>query len=69
MNPPYISGRDAYEDACLLMSRFGDLAGIEASERAEKARTLGNHIHFCHWRQIERLIVIMGLDQSIGTIH
>lgn len=69
MNLPYIGNRAAYDDACLLLSRFGETAGIEASDRAEAARALGNHIHFCHWRQIERLLVILSIDQSIGTIH
>ena len=48
---------------------LGETAGIEASDRAEAARARGNHIHFCHWRQIERLLVILSIDQSIGTIH
>ena len=69
MNLPYIGSREAYEDACLLLSRYGETAGIEASDRAEAARARGNHIHFCHWRQIERLLVILSIDQSIGTIH
>ncbi|WP_373487849.1 hypothetical protein [Blastomonas sp.] len=69
MHLPYIGSREAYDDACILLSRYGDAAGLEASERAEAARNVGNHIHFCHWRQIERLLVIMTIDQSIGTIH
>jgi len=69
VNLPYISGREAYNDALTLLSHYGDHAGLEASERAEAARAIGNHIHFCHWRQIERLLVIMAIDQSIGTLH
>lgn len=69
MNLPYIGTRQAYDDACMLLSHFGETAGLEASDRAEAARAKGNHIHFCHWRQIERLLVIMTIDQSIGTIH
>lgn len=69
MNLPYIGSRQAYEDACKLLSHYGETAGIEASDRAEAARVRGNHIHFCHWRQIERLLVILSIDQSIGTVH
>lgn len=69
MQLPYIPDRQTYEEACQLLSNFGESAGVEASERAEAARALGNHVHFCHWRQIERLLVIMNLDQCIGTLH
>lgn len=69
MNLPHILGRHAYDDACRLIASYGEAAGVEAQERADAARQIGNHIHFCHWRQIERLIVIMTVDRSIGTIH
>jgi len=69
MQLPYIPNRQTYEEACQLLKNFGGAAGVEASERAEAARVVGNHIHFCHWRQIERLLVIMNLDMSIGTVH
>lgn len=69
MHLPYIGSRAAYDDACTLLSAYGESAGLEASGRAESARTRGNHIHFCHWRQIERLLVILSIDQSIGTVH
>lgn len=69
MNLPYIGTRAAYDDACMLLTLFGETAGLEASDRAEAARARGNHIHFCHWRQIERLLVILTIDESIGTVH
>ena len=69
MSLPYISSRAAYNEACQLLSAYGDMAGDHAIKRAEQARSVGNHVHFCHWRQIERLLVIMAIDRSIGTIH
>lgn len=51
------------------MAAFGDNAGYEAAARADRSRDQGNHIHFCHWRQIERLIVLLTHDGPLGTIH
>jgi hypothetical protein len=42
---------------------------LEAAERAEASRNLGNHIHFCRWRQIERLVTILNLEMTAGTLH
>ena len=69
MQVPYLSDRKSYEDAAELMATFGDNAGYEAAARADRSRDLGNHIHFCHWRQIERLIVLLTHGASLGTIH
>lgn len=69
MNLPYLSDRKSYEDAAELIAAFGDNAGFEASARADASRDKGNHVHFCHWRQIERLIVLMSINHSIGTLH
>ena len=66
---PYLPDRAAAEDAMALLAMHGDMAGQAAAERADKARDLGNHIHFCRWRQIERMIVLLsvppGADISI----
>ncbi len=69
MQLPYLSNRKSFDDAADLIARFGDNAGYEAAMRADKSRDVGNHIHFCHWRQIERLIVVLSYDQSLGTVH
>ncbi len=69
MQLPYLSDRKSYDDAAELISLFGDDAGYEAAARADRSRDLGNHIHFCRWRQIERLIVLLSYDQPLGTIH
>jgi hypothetical protein len=69
MQVPFLASRKSYDDAADLIASFGDNAGYEAAARADHSRDVGNHIHFCHWRQIERLIVLLSIDQSIGTVH
>lgn len=66
---PYVADRAAVADAAALIDQFGDDAGFEAAARADHSRGLGNHIHFCRWRQIERLILVMCADKPIGTVH
>lgn len=66
---PWLVDRSEVADAATLIAAFGDDAGFEAAARADRSRDLGNHVHFCRWRQIERLIVVMSLDEAIGTVH
>jgi hypothetical protein len=30
---------------------------------------MGNHIHLCRWRQIERLIDLLAREAAVGTVH
>jgi hypothetical protein len=69
MDSPFISGRSALADAADLIDRFGDDAGLEAAVRAERSRDAGNVVRFCHWRQIERVIVTLTAEEVRGTIH
>jgi hypothetical protein len=66
---PYLRDRAEVKDAAELILMFGDDAGFQAAARADKSRELGNHIHFCRWRQIERLIVLMSIERAVGTVH
>ncbi len=66
---PYLHSRAAYDAAADLISQHGDDAGFQAAARAEYSRNQGNIVHFCHWRQIERLIVLLATDTFIGTLH
>lgn len=66
---PYLRDRAEVKDAAELILMFGDDAGFQAAARADKSRELGNHIHFCRWRQIERLIVLMSVERAVGTVH
>ena len=65
----FISGRPALADAAELIERFGDDAGFEAAVRAERSRDVGNVARFCHWRQIERVIVTLSSEEVRGSVH
>ncbi len=52
-----------------MIAIFGDLAGAEAAKRAERFRDSGNAINFCHWRQAERLIVLLSTEVVQGTVQ
>lgn len=69
MDSPFISGRPALADAADLIEKFGDNAGLEAALRAERSRDAGNVIRFCHWRQIERVIVTLSSEEIRGRVH
>ena len=66
---PWLGHRSEVADATRLIAVFGDDAGFEAAARADRSRDLGNHIHFCRWRQIERLIVLMSAGAAVGTVQ
>jgi hypothetical protein len=66
---PFISGRPAFEDAAELIRMFGDDAAIEAAARAERSRDNDNLLGFCHWRQIERVILSLACEDVLGTVH
>lgn len=65
----FIASAQALDDACTLIDRFGADAAMEAAVRAEGARDRGNVLRFCHWRQIERVIVTLSSDEPTGTVH
>jgi hypothetical protein len=69
MDSPFIAGRLALAEASELIDRFGEHAGLEAATRAERSRDAGNLLHFCHWRQIERVIATLSSDEVRGTVH
>jgi hypothetical protein len=65
----HIAGRGAFAEAADLISHFGDHAVSEARRRAGRSRDLGNVVHFCRWREVERMIFT--LDQTVvaGAVH
>ncbi|BCA58738.1 hypothetical protein DBR17_19390 [Sphingomonas sp. HMWF008] len=66
---PYLADRAELTDATDLITMFGDEAGLEAAARADRSRDLGNYLHFCRWRQIERLIILLSVERAVGTVH
>ncbi|HEU0066025.1 MAG TPA: hypothetical protein VFQ57_02165 [Sphingomonas sp.] len=65
----HLADAGAVVDATDLIARFGNDAFREAADLARAARDLGNHIRFCRWRQIERLIVLLTGHEVVGTLH
>ena len=57
----------AAAEAAELITQFGDHAAFEAAARANHSRGLGNVVHFCRWRQIERMINLLTSDDMDGT--
>ena len=66
---PFVAHLGAVADAQALMDRFGDKAAPMASARADASRNHGNVAGFCHWRQIERMIMALAQPQADGTRH
>lgn len=70
LSPPlYLADRAQVAAASDLIVRFGVHAGDEAELRAARSRDVGNHIHFCRWRQIGRLIGLLTAGRATGTVH
>jgi len=68
--PVYLSDASAAADAADLIARFGAFAGSEAAARADRSRDLGNVVHFCRWREIERMIALLSsFDRADATVH
>ena len=66
---PFVADRASALDAARLLAEFGADAAAEAAARADRSRDKGNVIHFCRWRQIERLIGVMADPESEQTRH
>lgn len=65
----HIPDAAAAREAADLIERFGDFAADEAAARACRSRELGNVIHYCRWRQIQRLIEVLGVTVPGATLH
>ncbi len=68
-NHVHLPDRAAAADVAELIARFGSFAASEAAARADRSRDLGNVVHFCRWRQIERMILLLTSDRGTHTIH
>ena len=68
-HPIHVTDRTALSGANDLIADFGEHAQLEAAIRADRSRSLGNVLHFCHWRRIERTIEMLNLRDVTGTVH
>jgi hypothetical protein len=65
----YLADAKQVREAADLIAGFGEKAAMEATVRAERSRDLGNHVHFCRWRQTRRLIDLLASEDVLGTVH
>jgi len=65
----HLPDRAAAADAAELIARYGEHAAGEAAARADRSREVGNLLHFCRWRQIERMILLLAAGGAGRTIH
>ncbi len=68
-NHVHVQDRTELTEATDLMAHYGELAQYEAAQRADRSRSLGNVIHFCRWRQIERMIALLSAEEVTGTVN
>lgn len=64
-----VHDRASFEEAAMLIARFGDAAAVEAATKADAFRNTGNLMLFCRWRQVERAVQILQLEDIVGEIH
>lgn len=67
--PPCLVDPTEVTAANELIVRYGVHAAQEAAQRAERSRDIGNHLHFCRWRQVGRLIDFLAAGRVGGTVH
>jgi hypothetical protein len=65
----HLPDRAAVSDADELINRYGTYAASEAARRASRSRALGNVVHYCRWRQIERMIDRLAAGSGGETLH
>ncbi|HWT14016.1 MAG TPA: hypothetical protein VN231_14775 [Allosphingosinicella sp.] len=65
----HLPDRAAAADAAELIARFGDYAASEAAARADRSRDIGNVHHFCRWRQVERIILLLAAGPAGHSLH
>jgi hypothetical protein len=65
----YLADAKQVREAADLIAGFGESAAMEAMVRADRSRNIGNHVHFCRWRQTSRLIDLLTSEAVIGTVQ
>ena len=66
---PYLSDASDVVVATQLLADHGGAAPVEAAMRAHDGLIRGNVRDFCRWRQIERLVLLLTLQEAVGTVH
>ena len=66
---PFVADRQTAIDAAELLELRGLDAGAAAAAHARSSRDRGNVVHYCRWRQIERLIAVLHDETGEQTRH
>jgi len=64
-----IHDRSTVDEATRLIAAFGQDAVVEAATRADRFRNAGNVALFCRWREVERAIQLLQLEDVVGELH
>lgn len=64
-----IANTHVYTAASALIDRHGEDAVMEAASRADASQRIGNVERFSHWRQVERAVQILQLEDVVGSIN
>ena len=65
---PFVNDRARIDDAEGLIAQFGQAAAQNAASRAARSRDLGNVVHYCRWRQVERIVAALQ-DVTLPHTH
>ena len=65
----HIANHSDLAEAADLIARFGEYAASEAQLRASRSRDVGNYVHFCRWREVERMIGTLQGEAATGPLH
>lgn len=69
LSPLTIADTNVYVTATSLIADHGEYACVEAAARADASQRIGNVVEFSHWRQVERAVQILQLEDIIGDLH
>ncbi|MGB3722812.1 MAG: hypothetical protein WA979_08345 [Pacificimonas sp.] len=64
-----VNDRFSFDEAALLVDRFGDEAVVEAATIADAHRNAGDNHSFARWRQVERAVLMLQLVDVVGEVH
>lgn len=69
MQLPFYVARPDVVVAQKLISEYGAAARAIAADRASASRSNDNYLHYCRWRQIERLVTLLTTGAVIGRLQ
>ncbi|MEM1133261.1 MAG: hypothetical protein AAGH53_10010 [Pseudomonadota bacterium] len=61
--------RRACDEALNMINLLDNAAVDQAVHNANSARDKGNHIHFCYWRDVVRMIALVQSEAVSGSLN